>query len=220
MLKPVERPDTKTTQIFKTDVEDTNSLFEKLKQEPDALTLLAPAAGDTIISLDFSSNGGSVFNLENLPISKVSLCLKYICGKTNFPVSLSLIKWFQLMLFNEVHRHTQYLYLGWWFLLIFIESDEQQCDEVPLYNDVMLPSSSEKLQSINLAMSPLPASETPKPLRSNADPALNREVVSKLEPNTEPLDLSFTIPQMQETPDSPSDASTSQSSPEVSHDCS
>ncbi|KAM6311475.1 hypoxia-inducible factor 1-alpha isoform 2-T2 [Aegotheles albertisi] len=151
MLKPVESPDMKMTKIFsKDDLDDTNSLFEKLKQEPDALTVLAPAAGDTIISLDFSSN----------------------------------------------------------------ESDEQQCDEVPLYNDVMLPSSSEKLQNINMAMSPLPASETTKPLRSNADPALNREVVSKLEPNTEPLELSFTMPQVQEQPTSPSDASTSQSSPE------
>ncbi|XP_052552061.1 hypoxia-inducible factor 1-alpha isoform X4 [Tympanuchus pallidicinctus] len=150
MLKPVESPEMK---IFsKDDLDDTNSLFEKLKQEPDALTVLAPAAGDTIISLDFSSN----------------------------------------------------------------ESDEQQCDEVPLYNDVMLPSSSEKLQNINMAMSPLPASETTKPLRSNADPALNREVVSKLEPNTETLELSFTMPQVQEQPTSPSDASTSQSSPEPS----
>ncbi|NXU32592.1 HIF1A factor, partial [Thalassarche chlororhynchos] len=153
MLKPVESPDMKMTKIFsKDDLDDTNSLFEKLKQEPDALTVLAPAAGDTIISLDFSSN----------------------------------------------------------------ESDEQQCDEVPLYNDVMLPSSSEKLQNISMAMSPLPASETTKPLRSNADPALNREVVLKLEPNAEPLELSFTMPQVQEQPTSPSDASTSQSSPEVS----
>ncbi|NWY27768.1 HIF1A factor, partial [Pheucticus melanocephalus] len=58
MLKPVESPDMKMTKIFsKDDLDDTNSLFEKLKQEPDALTVLAPAAGDTIISLDFSSNG-------------------------------------------------------------------------------------------------------------------------------------------------------------------
>uniref|UniRef100_A0A8C8VEJ4 Hypoxia-inducible factor 1-alpha n=1 Tax=Pelusios castaneus TaxID=367368 RepID=A0A8C8VEJ4_9SAUR len=149
MLKPVESPEMKMTKIFSTvDLEDTDSLFEKLKKEPDALTLLAPAPGDTIISLDFS------------------------------------------------------------------ESDEQQFDEVPLYNDVMLPSSSEKLQSINLAMSPLPASETTKPLRSNADPALNREVVSKLEPHTEPLELAFSSRQRQEQPTSPSDASTKQSSPE------
>lgn len=33
------------------------SLYDQLKEEPEALTLLAPAAGDTIISLDFSSPG-------------------------------------------------------------------------------------------------------------------------------------------------------------------
>ncbi|KAL4656336.1 hypoxia-inducible factor 1 alpha subunit-like [Arapaima gigas] len=32
----------------------TDSLYEKLKEEPDGLTMLAPAAGDTIIHLDFS----------------------------------------------------------------------------------------------------------------------------------------------------------------------
>lgn len=33
------------------------SLYDQLKAEPEALTLLAPAAGDTIISLDFSCPG-------------------------------------------------------------------------------------------------------------------------------------------------------------------
>lgn len=33
------------------------SLYDRLKEEPEALTLLAPAAGDTIISLDFSCPG-------------------------------------------------------------------------------------------------------------------------------------------------------------------
>uniref|UniRef100_A0A4X2LSC6 Hypoxia-inducible factor 1-alpha n=2 Tax=Vombatus ursinus TaxID=29139 RepID=A0A4X2LSC6_VOMUR len=154
MLKPVEAVDMKITQLLtKVETEDSSSLFDKLKKEPDALTLLAPAAGDTIISLDFDNN---------VP-----------------------------------------------------QTDEQQL-EVPLYNDVMLPSSSEKLQNINLAMSPLPTSETSKPLRSNADPALNQEVALKLEPNPEPLELSFTMPQIQDRPASPSDASTRQSSPEPS----
>ncbi|XP_028935305.1 hypoxia-inducible factor 1-alpha isoform X1 [Ornithorhynchus anatinus] len=154
VLKPVESPDMKMTQIFsKADPEDTSSLFDKLKKEPDALTLLAPAAGDTIIYLDFGNN----------------------------------------------------------------ETEEQQLlDEVPLYNDVMLPSSSEKLQNLNLALSPLPATEPDKPLRSSADPALNQEIVTKLEPNSEPLELTFTVPQLQERPASPSDASTDQSSPEPS----
>lgn len=51
------------------------------------------------------------------------------------------------------------------------------------------------MQNINLAMSPLPASETPKPLRStSADPALNQEVALKLEPNPESLELSLPCP--------------------------
>lgn len=79
----------------------------------------------------------------------------------------------------------------------------------------MFPSSNEKL-NINLAMSPLPASETPKPLRSSADPALNQEVALKLESSPETLELSFTMPQIQDQPASPSDGSTRQSSPEVS----
>lgn len=48
--------------LFKKDqlscsVESPKSLYEKLKDEPEALTVLAPAAGDTIISLDFESPG-------------------------------------------------------------------------------------------------------------------------------------------------------------------
>lgn len=38
-------------------VDSPKSLYEKLKDEPEALTVLAPAAGDTIISLDFNSPG-------------------------------------------------------------------------------------------------------------------------------------------------------------------
>lgn len=34
-----------------------SSLYDQLKEEPEALTLLAPAAGDAIISLDFSCPG-------------------------------------------------------------------------------------------------------------------------------------------------------------------
>ncbi|KPP65475.1 hypoxia-inducible factor 1 alpha subunit-like [Scleropages formosus] len=36
------------------DTECADSLYDKLKEEPDGLTMLAPAAGDTIIHLDFS----------------------------------------------------------------------------------------------------------------------------------------------------------------------
>ncbi|ETE64108.1 Hypoxia-inducible factor 1-alpha [Ophiophagus hannah] len=151
MLKPVDSPEMGMMKVLnKSDVEDSSSLFEKLKKEPDALAYLAPAAGDTIIALDFDND----------------------------------------------------------------EPDEQPSDDVPLYNDVMLPSSSEKLQNINLAMSPLSASETAKTLCSSADPALNREVVAKLEPSTEPLDLTFSSRRTQDQPATPSDGSTSQSSPE------
>ncbi|XP_077477023.1 hypoxia inducible factor 1 subunit alpha a [Stigmatopora argus] len=74
-----------------------SSLYDQLKEEPEALTLLAPAAGDTIISLDFSCPGS--------------------------PPQ---------------------------------DSDIQLLKDVPLYNDVMLPASSEKLA---LPLSPLPPSD-------------------------------------------------------------
>uniref|UniRef100_A0A672Q8E4 Hypoxia-inducible factor 1-alpha n=1 Tax=Sinocyclocheilus grahami TaxID=75366 RepID=A0A672Q8E4_SINGR len=74
---------------------ESSDLYEKLKEEPEALTVLAPAAGDTIISLDFNNS----------------------------------------------------------------DSDMQLLKEVPLYNDVMLPSSSEKLP---ISLSPLtPIDSTP-----------------------------------------------------------
>ncbi|MEJ1269418.1 hypoxia inducible factor 1 alpha subunit [Cricetulus griseus] len=61
VLKPVESSDMKMTQLFtKVESDDTSCLFDKLKKEPDALTLLAPAAGDTIISLDFGSDGNII----------------------------------------------------------------------------------------------------------------------------------------------------------------
>uniref|UniRef100_A0A673I0M4 Hypoxia-inducible factor 1-alpha n=1 Tax=Sinocyclocheilus rhinocerous TaxID=307959 RepID=A0A673I0M4_9TELE len=74
---------------------ESSDLYDKLKEEPEALTVLAPAAGDTIISLDFNNS----------------------------------------------------------------DSDMQLLKEVPLYNDVMLPSSSEKLP---ISLSPLtPIDSTP-----------------------------------------------------------
>lgn len=59
----------KMTQLFtKVESEDTSCLFDKLKKEPDALTLLAPAAGDTIISLDFGSDGQCLVTLSTTPV--------------------------------------------------------------------------------------------------------------------------------------------------------
>ena len=52
-------PEVDVIKLF-TQVAEANSvasLYDQLKEEPEALTLLAPAAGDTIISLDFSSPG-------------------------------------------------------------------------------------------------------------------------------------------------------------------
>uniref|UniRef100_A0A8D3DWP4 Hypoxia inducible factor 1 subunit alpha n=1 Tax=Scophthalmus maximus TaxID=52904 RepID=A0A8D3DWP4_SCOMX len=96
LLKEVEEkaPELDVIKLFtqKVEARPLASLYDQLKEEPEALTLLAPAAGDTIISLDFS------------------------CP----------------------------------------DSEIQLLKEVPLYNDVMLPSSSEKLA---LPLSPLPPSE-------------------------------------------------------------
>lgn len=93
-------------------------LYDQLKEEPEALTLLAPAAGDTIISLDFSCPG----EWPQVCRGQVSLLTKrksnLFCGHTDSPMQLP--------------------------------------KDVPLYNDVMLPSSSDKL---SLPLSPLPPSE-------------------------------------------------------------
>ncbi|XP_040267119.1 hypoxia-inducible factor 1-alpha [Bufo bufo] len=96
--------------------------------------------------------------------------------------------------------------------LDFSSSDsEQSFDEVPLYNDVMLHPTSKPPEI--MLVSPIPAPEKPKPLRSSADPALNREVVIKIESSPEQLELAFTIPQLSK-PSSPSELSSSQSSTE------
>ncbi|XP_028252219.1 hypoxia inducible factor 1 subunit alpha a isoform X2 [Parambassis ranga] len=44
------------------------SLYDQLKEEPEALTLLAPAAGDTIISLDFSCPDSDIQLLKDVPL--------------------------------------------------------------------------------------------------------------------------------------------------------
>ncbi|XP_042356313.1 hypoxia inducible factor 1 subunit alpha a [Plectropomus leopardus] len=95
LLKEEEKgPELDVIKLFTRAVEaqPLASLYDQLKEEPEALTLLAPAAGDAIISLDFS------------------------CP----------------------------------------DSEIQLLKEDTLYNDVMLPSTSEKLA---LPLSPLPPSE-------------------------------------------------------------
>uniref|UniRef100_W5UA58 Hypoxia-inducible factor 1-alpha n=1 Tax=Ictalurus punctatus TaxID=7998 RepID=W5UA58_ICTPU len=59
--------------LFKKDpltcsVESPKSLYEKLKDKPEALTVLAPAAGDTIISLDFDSPDSEIHVLKEVPL--------------------------------------------------------------------------------------------------------------------------------------------------------
>uniref|UniRef100_A0A3Q3WTY6 Hypoxia-inducible factor 1-alpha n=1 Tax=Mola mola TaxID=94237 RepID=A0A3Q3WTY6_MOLML len=44
------------------------SLYDQLKGQPEALTLLAPAAGDTIISLDFSCPDSEIHLLKEVPL--------------------------------------------------------------------------------------------------------------------------------------------------------
>ncbi|XP_047466369.1 hypoxia inducible factor 1 subunit alpha a [Mugil cephalus] len=53
------------TQVLK---KQPDSLYDKLKAEPEALTLLAPAAGDTIISLDLSSPDTEIPLLKEVPL--------------------------------------------------------------------------------------------------------------------------------------------------------
>ncbi|CAK6956974.1 hypoxia inducible factor 1 subunit alpha a [Scomber scombrus] len=50
------------------DVKPLASLYDQLKEEPEALTLLAPAPGDTIISLDFSCPDSEMQLLETVPL--------------------------------------------------------------------------------------------------------------------------------------------------------
>uniref|UniRef100_A0A3B3D6R3 Hypoxia-inducible factor 1-alpha n=1 Tax=Oryzias melastigma TaxID=30732 RepID=A0A3B3D6R3_ORYME len=54
--KPENGPEQELIKHFKkmAQSEPFDTLYDQLKEEPEALTLLAPAAGDTIISLDFS----------------------------------------------------------------------------------------------------------------------------------------------------------------------
>ncbi|KAK1894009.1 Hypoxia-inducible factor 1-alpha [Dissostichus eleginoides] len=44
------------------------TLYDQLKEEPEALTLLAPAAGDAIISLDFSCPDSEIQLLKEVPL--------------------------------------------------------------------------------------------------------------------------------------------------------
>uniref|UniRef100_A0A671XE07 Hypoxia-inducible factor 1-alpha n=1 Tax=Sparus aurata TaxID=8175 RepID=A0A671XE07_SPAAU len=62
------------------------SLYDQLKEEPEALTLLAPAAGDTIISLDFSSPDSEIQLLHDVPLYN-DVMLPSISDKLVLPLS-------------------------------------------------------------------------------------------------------------------------------------
>uniref|UniRef100_A0A673AVL4 Hypoxia-inducible factor 1-alpha n=1 Tax=Sphaeramia orbicularis TaxID=375764 RepID=A0A673AVL4_9TELE len=67
-MKPV--PELDVIKLFTQAVETQplTSLYDQLKEEPEALTLLAPAAGDTIISLDFSCPDSDIQLLKDVPL--------------------------------------------------------------------------------------------------------------------------------------------------------
>ncbi|KAL6105623.1 hif1a [Pungitius sinensis] len=50
------------------EVETPASLYDQLKAEPEALTLLAPAAGDAVISLDFSCPESEILLVKEVPL--------------------------------------------------------------------------------------------------------------------------------------------------------
>nr|AAR95697.2 hypoxia-inducible factor-1alpha [Ctenopharyngodon idella] len=112
---------------------ECSDLYEQLKEEPEALTVLAPAAGDTIISLDFNNS----------------------------------------------------------------DSDMQLVKDVPLYNDVMLPSSSEKLPISLSALTP-----------SDPTPAL-----SKLETRAEDFPFSSVSDRVPDSANTPSTSGLGSSGP-------
>ncbi|XP_077411780.1 hypoxia inducible factor 1 subunit alpha a [Vanacampus margaritifer] len=63
-----------------------SSLYDRLKEEPEALTLLAPAAGDTIISLDFSCPDSDIHLLKDVPLYN-DVMLPAACEKLALPLS-------------------------------------------------------------------------------------------------------------------------------------
>ncbi|KAM4625827.1 hypoxia inducible factor 1 subunit alpha a [Polymixia lowei] len=70
LLKEEKSPEMDVIKLFTETVEarPLASLYDQLKEEPEALTLLAPAAGDTIISLDFSCPDSEIQLMEDVPL--------------------------------------------------------------------------------------------------------------------------------------------------------
>uniref|UniRef100_A0A8C8M3U0 Hypoxia-inducible factor 1-alpha n=1 Tax=Oncorhynchus tshawytscha TaxID=74940 RepID=A0A8C8M3U0_ONCTS len=88
-MRPVKKdPELDVIKLFTRAVETQplSSLYDRLKEEPEALTLLAPAAGDTIISLDFSSPDSDILQKE-VPLYK-DVMLPSTSDKLALPLSL------------------------------------------------------------------------------------------------------------------------------------
>nr|ALL26126.1 hypoxia inducible factor 1 alpha*5 [Fundulus grandis]ALL26127.1 hypoxia inducible factor 1 alpha*6 [Fundulus grandis] len=67
-----EEEEEKTLEVIKlftqVELQPQDCLYDLLKEQPDALTLLAPAAGDMIISLDFSRPESETHLLKDVPL--------------------------------------------------------------------------------------------------------------------------------------------------------
>ncbi|XP_070972816.1 hypoxia inducible factor 1 subunit alpha b [Oncorhynchus clarkii lewisi] len=87
LLKEEKSPELDVIKLFTRAVETQplSSLYDRLKEEPEALTLLAPAAGDTIISLDFSSPDSDILQKE-VPLYK-DVMLPSTSDKLALPLS-------------------------------------------------------------------------------------------------------------------------------------
>nr|XP_057946145.1 hypoxia inducible factor 1 subunit alpha a [Doryrhamphus excisus] len=70
LVEEKKPPELDVIKLFTQTVEPkpVTSLYDQLKEEPEALTLLAPAAGDTIISLDFSCPDADIQLLKDVPL--------------------------------------------------------------------------------------------------------------------------------------------------------
>ncbi|KAJ7990775.1 hypothetical protein DPEC_G00290410 [Dallia pectoralis] len=88
-LKEEQSPELNVINLFTRVVEPENgiSLYDRLKSKPEALTALAPAAGDIIISLDFSNPADSDVILKEVPLYN-DVMLPSTSDKLALPVSL------------------------------------------------------------------------------------------------------------------------------------
>ncbi|KAK6304496.1 hypothetical protein J4Q44_G00250820 [Coregonus suidteri] len=86
-MRPEEKVDVSKLFTQAVEAQPLASLYDRLKEEPEALTLLAPAAGDTIISLDFSSRPVSDILLKEVPLYN-DVMLPSTSDKLALPLSL------------------------------------------------------------------------------------------------------------------------------------